>query len=484
MNGRGHGAVRPYFLGGLFVIAVLFLGAVFLNRGDAPRPEPPIDRNSPDAVNLPARNAASPDPEPVADELRSAPAVDNRPESPSNDADGAAENFRFTVAVAPLVLQTDEPRAVRALRSLFAAFLAELRSIPNLALVELLDGEEELTTDDADFLLRVSGDSRIEAEPIWSFDVRWSAMRGGNGSWIASEIASDPLAFEAIAADAAAALRRFPFPPPETRILELESRVLDTNLGYDERFDALDELQNIPRRYEFVGRDEQRIVAVAAVEIVANSPDPDIRSRVWAAMADSGADDPYLTGPLVDSVLNDPSEYVRMEAVKLLARSFAEDPRASAALDYVLSGDPSPRVITHARWELLDDRGRLDQVRSTVLNRNLSDVERLELLTTDVTGIRSYVEQAVETDYYGVGIGGDVASGQPSDSPELTPLLLEWLGDETSLAMRRLAASMLFDRFDEAGVREALERAAENDSLTQFRWEILFALRRIQVETP
>ena len=412
-----------------------------------------------------------------------------RPEAIATGSDPVAPPFTFRVAILPLSIVTDQADAVRAFRAVFALFLAELRAIPNLELWELRVADETLTVDDADFVLEVATDSRSFGEPLWTFRVSWRALRGGNGSFEASESALEPEAFEAIAGIAADTLRRFPFPPQETRTIELVSNALDTTRTREERFDALDELQDIPRRFEYVGREEERIVATAAVEIVANSPDAEIRGRAWKAMADARIDDPYLTGPLVDSVLNDSSEFVRTEAVKLLARNFRDDPRASAALDYVLSRDSSADVKTHASWELLDEPARIELVKNTVFNSSLSDIERLRYLLADVSGIRRYVDQVGEAEPWRLpGSSRSPSSASENDdlpgeiaADPVTALSLEILAEEETTMMDRLAISMLLGRLDQPGVLEALERFAEQEG-TPFNitWSIRTALSRMR----
>ena len=129
--------------------------------------------------------------------------------------------------------------------------------------------------------------------------------------------------------------------PEVSRPVELEAVALDANRSGEERFDALAELKTIPQRFAFVGRDERRVVSVAAADIVANSLDPEVRGRTWAAMR--RVDDPYLVEPLADSALRDDSEFVRLEAVKTLGSSFGRDAKAIAALEYALVHDLSPK---------------------------------------------------------------------------------------------------------------------------------------------
>ena len=47
-------------------------------------------------------------------------------------------------------------------------------------------------------------------------------------------------------------------------MLELEARVLDIDLELSERLDALDELRDMPKRYAFVGRDEQGATSLSS----------------------------------------------------------------------------------------------------------------------------------------------------------------------------------------------------------------------------
>ena len=387
-----------------------------------------------------------------------------------------AAKLRFTVGVAPRDLATG-PAAALAFQSIYLALLDELRSIPNLDLVESDPAHRDFTPD---FELRANVDSHEEPR----FHIYWSATRGGVGQWNESIASSVPWTAVAVARDATQALRRFPFPPDVSRPVELESVALDTNRPAEERFGALTELKTIPERFAFVGRDERRIVSVAAADIVANSADPEVRGRAWTAMRK--VDDPYLIEPLVDSVLHDDSDFVRLEAVRTLGSSFGRDAKAIAALEYALVHDLSPQVRANARWESVDEGGRRAYVAATLLRDDLPDAERLELLTADVSGFRGYVDPRAAQAL--VAIAGrarpSTQESTPEESPgrvsatEIVPLLLELLTDSPSEEIRSAMASALMRHRGEAGVQLALQQAARDDPSVRVREQIAFLFRR------
>lgn len=486
--------MRTASLGVLLFVAAFVGMFAFLHLGDEPGSFPPIGETLHIAPDETVASAGRPDTQvSAAANGLVVPAAAGRPPPISGADSGASRNaMRFSVGVMPLMLEDDDQRVLRAYRSLYDRFLAELRSIEHLDLLVLDERNIDLLAEDADFIVQLRGMTRLVPEPEWSVYVSWSATRGGTGNWSATSNASDPEGFEAIAVDAAAALRRYPFPPEENRILRLESAALDTNLTDDERYDAIDELRDVPRRFEFVGRDEMHAVVVAAVEIVANAGEPEIRGRVWKAMGEAGAEDTYLTGPLVDSLLNDTNEYVRLEAIKLLARTFSDDPRAHAALEFAILRDPSATVRAHARWQGLDDPGRRAYVSTTLLNDGLSNAERLELLIADVPEAGDYVDQSTATRLLNSSMqawdlllaADEQPYGTRSDADRVVPKLLEMLVDEDNVPMRVLAASMLIEYSDIAGVEEALEEAARSQSTFSARVQMQFVLARVRAAAP
>ncbi len=482
---RRDSGIRPSAIGAIGALALVALVATTLFLSRQPAPGPDLET---ELAPLEGGDGSGPSPRPLDALAGGNPAATAAEAAPSSSAalERPVTKFMFKVAVSPLVLATTDPKARGEFQSIHAAFLAELRSIPSLELVELA-ARNAHAPDDVDFDVTAKGESRNGPGPLSLFRVYWSARRGGAGDWSASIDSSIPWTPDTIARAAAEELRRFPFPPDVSRPVELEAAVLDTNRSNDDRFAALAELKTIPQRFAFVGRDERRIVSVAAADIVANSTDPDIRSRVWRAMRKQ--DDPYLIGPLVDSVLNDDSEAVRLEAVRTLGNNFGHDAKAVAGLEYALVHDLSPDVRTNARWESLDEASRRGYVAGTLLRDDLTDAERLELLKADVSGFRGYIDrQAVQA------LVDIAARARPStdeataeagpgrvNAAELVPLLTELLTDDDSEEIRGAAATALLRHRDEAGVRETLELVQCDDPSPKVRSQIARALRRYTV---
>jgi HEAT repeats len=481
-----RGGVRRSVLAALLVVAALVGTAVFLNRGGTPTPDAGKESPAQDDTDTSALDARSPPVEPAA----------GNPESPSPDVAEShggrrqsAVSARFTVAVSPLVLATNDRAAALSFRSIYAALLDELRSTPNLDLVELVSTSRDPVAESIDFELRITGESRGGPGTGPLFRVRWSATRGANGRWDASTDSASAWTAQTVAHAAAETLRLFPFPPDVTRPVVLEGVMLDPNRARDERFAALDELKTIPQRFAFVGRDERRIVAVAAADIVANSADPELRGRVWLAMRK--LDDPYLVEPLIDSLLHDDSDYARLEAVKTLGSTFGRDAKAVAALEYALVNDLSPQVRANARWESLDEAGRRDYLAGTLLRDDISDAARLELLTADVSGFRGYIDRRAAQALVDISSRARPSTQEPAPgdagqvtAAEIVPLLLELLTDDADADIRSAAATALIRHRGEPGVRDALQSAARDDPSSQVRSQVGFLLRRYGVAVP
>ncbi|HUO67197.1 MAG TPA: hypothetical protein VMV37_06660, partial [Gammaproteobacteria bacterium] len=309
---RLRGRVRPSVLAALLLAAAIGSTALFLSPSTPTRGADPGSPSLDDA-DAPVLGAPAP--------VEESAALDGEPPAadvaePREGRRQPAVRSRFRVAVWPLALATTDRAAALSFRSIYAALLDELRSVPNLDLVVPESAAAKLAPEAVDFELRITGESRGGPGTGPLFRVRWAATRGGNGRWDASTDSASAWTAETVAHAAAESLRLFPFPPDVTRPVVLEGIALDPNRANDERFAALDELKTIPQRFAFVGRDGRRVVSVAAVDIVTNSMDPEIRGRVWLAMRK--VDDSYLVDPLVDSLLHDDSDYVRLEAVKTL----------------------------------------------------------------------------------------------------------------------------------------------------------------------
>ncbi|MDX1561356.1 MAG: hypothetical protein R3305_00420 [Gammaproteobacteria bacterium] len=426
-----------------------------------------------DALDVPLSLAGPGGADPVAVDSIAPPSGANSDSEPSAPA-AAVDAYRFTVAIEPPDLPSDDARSNRPFELIYASFVEGLHEISHLDLIELEADAIEAELDDVDFVLRAAGERRFDQDLVWNFRVTWVAMRGGRGTVSETQLASEPLV---IGDSAAAALRRYPFPPGETRTVELAAQALDTSLPQSERFAALDELQDTPKRFEFVGIDAMRSVAVAAVQVVANSSDPEIRSRAWRAMDIANVDDPYLAGPLVDSLLHDVSDAVRFEAVKLLTSGYGDDPRAVAALDYARTSDPSPRVATHVKWHLFDAVERTGYVEATLLNDKLDHQQRIELLVAEVRGLEPYVERGAAVARLGAATRAQAA--QRGDPAVIVPPLLKLLEESESDGTRLAAASILVHYADDDGVRAALERSVRSDTSYELRFHIERAIARI-----
>src|SRR5689334_6312548 len=126
-NGRPDGRVRVSVVVVLALVAALVVATlVSIRKGSQDEAEPP----SVDSSDSPAP-AGTPSLDPPAAVRAPAPAT--AVAAPAR----SMVKLRFTVAVAPLALETTDRAAALAFQSIYAAFLDELRSTPNLDLVEL-----------------------------------------------------------------------------------------------------------------------------------------------------------------------------------------------------------------------------------------------------------------------------------------------------------------------------------------------------------
>ena len=462
-------------------ITALVMSAFLLNRGSIPFGL--FDRDAGAEADSPA--AALP--------TAAGGGASERPQATTSavaeaaDSPGEGDVRKFRVAVAPPAFDEDERRGAMAFPAFHTYLLEELKSIPQIEIVELPAATQDLTPEDADFYLETGGEQYPSQPPTWTIQVRWTATREGTATWSKIHESLDAELLEATAREAAASLRRYPFPPAESRAVELQSVALDSERERLERFDALLELHDMPKRFEFVGRDERRMVAAAGAAIVLNSSDPEIRARTWQAM--EGVEDPYLIGPLVDSLLLDPSDLVRVEATKLLAREYSDDSRAQATLQNALLNDLSPRVRSHARWESLDSGGRRQFLAATLGNPDLPDPERLGLITADVNDIHDFIDRQAVTSLIAIAIrarpSSEAAAGaaEPGtvDASQVVPILLELLRDGTvNESVRASIASGLSRHLAEPGVRETFEELARQNMSFTLRREVQAVLRRAQ----
>jgi len=472
---RPHGAIRVSVVIVLALVVAVVTVAFLSSRNGSQRsgPTEPLSVDGPDTSVQSGPSSPDAPADARASTASTAEAVHAPPPAKS----------RFTVAIAPRVLETTDRAAALAFQSIYVALLDELRSVPNLDLVERASKDRDIAPD---FELRANVESRDGPR----FHLSWLATRGGIGEWSASIASSVPWTAVAVARDATQALRLFPFPPEVSRPVELEAVALDANRSAEERFDALAELKTIPQRFAFVGRDERRVVAVAAADIVANSVDPEVRGRTWTAMRK--VDDPYLVEPLTDSVLHDDAEFVRLEAVKTLGSSFGHDAKAIAALEYALVHDLSAQVRANARWESLDEDERRAYVAGTLLRNDLSDPERLELLTAGVSGFRGYIDPRAAQALVAISSRARPSNEEPTpeesrgrvNATEIVPLLMELLTDSPSDEIRSAVASALMRHRGEAGVQVALQQAARQDPSPQVRAQIAFLFRRAGASLP
>jgi hypothetical protein len=467
-NRQCRGGVRP--IAGVLLFAAAAAGLwFFLRTPEAPPavvvPAADFRAAAADAAR-PANTIAPPESGSAAS---MSPVNADVPSLESGQAETSSVSYKFTIAVERPDYPADDPETIRAFASIHARFLAALRQAPHLRLIEFDPADEEFDPADYDFVFKPRGQLKFEPDAVWAFTVSWEApLTDDDGGWSDSRNAATSPDVDTVGREAAEALLRFPLPPTESRLTELEALAMDPTLTDDARYDAIEELQQTPERYAFVGVDAERLVSEAAVAIVNGALEPEIRARVWRAMREAGIEDSYLMTPLIDSVLSDPSDDVRLEAIQLLARTFKDDASAYAAIQYMQENDPSAEVKTHAKWEMLDTEGRRDYVDATLMNDELPMPDRAELLVAGLSELPRFIDIDLATRLLnGLSMESDRALSVPADraaAARVIPLLLSMLTDERNDGLRMTAFALLVPYADDPVVRGALDRTIAGET--------------------
>jgi len=469
------------------------------------------DRNSMPSASIEPVAAGS---DATAAAPASTPEIEGVPGSSAATSEAAAESG-FTVALTRLGPGDPSPLAAEFNEWFHTAFVAELQRVPNLVLAEVAaaDGENAVVqrpiplstpfdareamalrdreradrrammaaTDEHDYHLMVGAtlrDNQIAFEVSYAETGRWGTDTGGDA--LRPGVTATPDQAAGLAAELVEELRLGTFPPDASFFVEFfdrhEARLLDRSASDGERRSALASLGSVARRAndpDLVARYVDGALALAA-----EAADPSIRERVWSDLRRS--DDARLIQPLSDALLYDPNEEVRLAAAETLGQ-YTDHVVARAVLESAGQVDPSPEVRRMARWLALDDAGRLDDVRGTVLDTSLSDSERLAPLrlggsiydidpgfTLDpvtVGAIAELIQRADDTETR-LDIVRRLSMTQ---SASLVPVYLDRLHSDTFADVRAAAASDLRAHVAAPGVRPALEAAAAGDPAEEVR---------------
>jgi TolB-like protein/HEAT repeat protein len=254
-------------------------------------------------------------------------------------------------------------------------------------------------------------------------------------------------------------------PARQQVILNKQAEFLDTSLSDSERVQALGMLR-------YADRDARSgAVAVAAVEFAMNPDHRQLRGQVWEYM--KGAGDPYLVQPLLQTLAYDSNEYVRHEAANTL-EDYIEESGVRDALEFAAANDESKRVRDQALFSVSSEQGQQAINISTILDKSLTDRERLaplreqrirngnEVVLSDEV-VDSVLEIAMTSDDQFTRSGA-LSNLRGANNPAIVSLLLEHLANDSSEHVRVMAAGGLSEYVDHPGVRDALETAQLNDS--------------------
>jgi len=398
------------------------------------------------------------------------------------------------LAVLPVEILTNDPRAPALAAEAYEAILNQLAAIEGLYVIGresvLPYADSALPTVEIARGLGVGSilESNIRAESIGILldmaliDARTGESHGSGHLLELSpnvRIVDPPFNLETLMPDMASRIAEqvestlFPTQRPQSDsqqvIAEAQAMVLDASLSDSERLDAL---KKLPSRSEEL---RSNAVVIAAVQIAMSSDESRVRAGIWRELA--GVEDPYLVQPLLHSLANDPVENVRENAAEALVRSFLDEPGVRDALEYAAESEASEWLRNEIHLSILSETEREEKLQTTVLDITKTDRERLLALSQLRMGrlvdskseplsaktVVAMVEMARNSDSPKIRTQVWSALSGTGD-PYLVQPLLDALANDSEELVRDAAARGLVEFRDEAGVREALEEASVNDA--------------------
>ncbi len=398
------------------------------------------------------------------------------------------------LAVLPVEILTNDPRAPALAAEAYEAILNQLAAIEGLYVIGresvLPYADSALPTVEIARGLGVGSilESNIRAESIGILldmaliDARTGESHGSGHLLELSpnvRIVDPPFNLETLMPDMASRIAEqvestlFPTQRPQSDsqqvIAEAQAMVLDASLSDSERLDAL---KKLPSRSEEL---RSNAVVIAAVQIAMSSDESRVRAGIWRELA--GVEDPYLVQPLLHSLANDPAENVRENAAEALVRSFLDEPGVRDALEYAAESEASEWLRNEIHLSILSETEREEKLQTTVLDITKTDRERLLALSQLRMGrlvdskseplsaktVVAMVEMARNSDSPKIRTQVWSALSGTGD-PYLVQPLLDALANDSEELVRDAAARGLVEFRDEAGVREALEEASVNDA--------------------
>jgi len=429
---------------------------------------------------------------------------------------------RFTVRVVQESLYPDskelaavanDPVVQEILRSLHNALVAELRKIPDLALVD--KDPAQTTPAQRHYRLQIGPDGVrgydgkmmhwVHGYPV-GLIVRELQPGGASverlydgvvvGVDLAGTCPGVPPARDIACPDAPQAaaemvsrLRKQVFPPDTSVTQPLQARFEDSSLAPEERFSVLVEL--FKQQAKTGGRSlvSDASVVRAVIELSRLS-DAAHRAQLWRAMR--GVGDAQLVEPMLASLQQDPED-VRIAALETLAADFSGDQRAWSALETVALSDPRPLVRAVAQRGIAGEEGWNNYVVSSLEDARLPDSRRVEALMyalyppdavdgvpdpspsnywqilkgLDEAAVRSLAEIFPRAEVFRRGPSNNLLgnfSAVNRRNPVVTDLLLTVLAQDSKALNRAVAAQELAEAHaSEPRVREALLKTVRSD---------------------
>jgi hypothetical protein len=347
----------------------------------------------------------------------------------------AAPVLSFTVQVMPLENTATEPSASAAIRTVYATFVEQLRTVPGLVLLQA-DRSEGASQAPPDFQLTLRG---VDSGKVGSFagEIQADALNPAgtlrrrsylsysgdvappcaSASPINAEDtdATDCMDPRGAGASLVRLLRTMAFPPDPSLRRSLQARLANRSMDAGLRLRALSDLAQFGLVQSAIGSTspykELRDPAVvhAAIDLATTAADPLQRARAWALLR--GVDNAELTGPLLMALGQDRDGDVRLAALGTLIAGFREEERVQAALAVAAQRDARPLVRALAQRALGGVAGE--------------DTWRDYLIVSLKDGRRSGLER-IEALFYQLGMPFSVASGiGPQPNPRGTLQLLD-----------------------------------------------------------
>lgn len=183
--------------------------------------------------------------------------------------------------------------------------------------------------------------------------------------------------FVAAAQQQAESVRLFALPADAALEHQLQQRVGDGTLSWQQRHASMQLLAQIPRKKpRGAGLDQDFLEG--ALDLIAATPDARDRATLWHMLDRIGLDRKGPVHLLINAVPREPDERARLDAVNMLARHFPDDPQVRDAMREMAIADTSDLVRNAARQAAGGGDAEVrEYIIAIVKNASLSPAQRL-----------------------------------------------------------------------------------------------------------